>query len=166
MPGLAILFFVFLVGILNFWASWTDTPIPLPLVGELIQRWGWITGAFMAVVSGLFMILFILSLFSDEKLIIAPDRLQVVFNGKVHAQIPFRNIARFALVHEEDLDFLGIDLLNPSDADTFATNWDFDGNKSQDGWHFFLFAAYERELDEIRQTLEVQLAKHQAALNP
>ena len=70
---LAILCLVFAVGIVAIWAWWTQTELPLPLIGESNQRWGGMTGSLMVAIAGLFIPIAVLYLFAQEKLILADD---------------------------------------------------------------------------------------------
>ena len=108
-----------------------------------------ITGAFMVVISALFLPIAILYSFAREKLILATDRLQIVQNGKVCVQIPSRNIAQIAIDDDEGVKFLGIDLKDPDDVETFAEGSDFKESKGA-GWHYRLADFYKLALEDIR----------------
>jgi hypothetical protein len=156
---LAILCLVIAVGIVAIWAWWTQTHLPLPLFGEPIHRWGGMTGSLMVVMSALFIPIVVKYLFALEKLILADDRMQIVQSNKVAAQIPYRNIARAQLADNEGGEFLGIDLENMGDADTFAEGHDFDDHKKTFGWHYAIQGVYERELADICRSLNDRMAK-------
>jgi hypothetical protein len=147
--GIALLCLALVLGIVALWAWWTGTDLPLPLLGERNRNTGAITGAFMVVIAALFLPIAILYACAREKLILATDRLQIVQNGKVCVQIPSRNIARIAMDDDEGAAFLGIDLKDPDDADTFAEGWDFKESKGA-GWHYRLTDFYQLRLAEIR----------------
>jgi hypothetical protein len=146
--GIALLGLALALGIVLIWAWWTGTDLPLPLVGERTRNTGAISGAFMVVIAALFLPITILYALAREKLIVATDRLQIVQNGKVCVQLPCRNIARIAIGNDEGLAFLGIDLKDLDDAETFVEGWDFKESKGA-GWHYRLSDFYQRRLDEI-----------------
>jgi hypothetical protein len=147
--GIALLCLALVVGIVAIWGWWTGTNLPLPLLGERNRNTGAVTGAFMVIIATLFLPITVLYAIAREKLIVATDRLQIVQNGKVCVQIPCRNIACIAIGNDEGLAFLGIDLKDPDDAETFAEGWDFKESKGS-GWHYRLTDFYQRRLDEIR----------------
>src|SRR5262245_15859875 len=122
--GMALLCLVLVLGIVLIWAWWTGTDLPLPLVGARNRTAGAITGAFMVVTAALFLPIAILYSFAREQLILGTDRMQIVQNDKVCMQIPSRNIARIAIDDDEGVAFLGIDLKDPDDVETFAQGWD------------------------------------------
>src|SRR5262245_36261453 len=149
MAGIALLCLALVLGIVLIWAWWTGTDLPLPLLGERNRNTGAIAGALMVVIAGLFLPIAILYSFAREKLILATDRLQIIQNGRVCVQIPSRNIARLAIDDDHGVAFLGIDLQDPDDVETFAQGWDFKESKGT-GWHYRLADFYQLRLDEIR----------------
>jgi hypothetical protein len=146
--GIALLCLALVLGIVLIWAWWKGIDLPLPLFGERNRNAAAIAGAFMVVMAALFLPIAIIYSFAREKLILGTDRLQIVQYGKVCVQIPARNIARIAIDHDEGVAFLGIDLKNPDDVETFAEGWDFKENKSA-GWHYRLSDFYQLRLDEV-----------------
>jgi hypothetical protein len=147
--GIALLCLALLLGIVLVWAWWTGTDLPLPLIGKRNPNAGAIAGALMVVIATLALPIAILYSFAREKLILATDRLQILQNGKVCVQIPSRNIARIAIDDDDGVAFLGIDLKDPDDVETFAEGSDFNENKGA-GWHYRLADFYQLRLDEIR----------------
>jgi hypothetical protein len=156
--GIALLCVALLLGIVLIWAWWTGTDLPLPLLGERNRNAGAITGALMVAIAGLFLPIAILYSFAREKLILATDRLQVMQNGKVCVQIPCRNIARLAIDDDQGVAFLGIDLKDPDDVETFAEGWDFKESKGT-GWHYRLADFYQLRLEEIRALIVERMGR-------
>ena len=157
---IALLCLAFILGVVNIWAWWTETDLPLPLFGGRNRNVAAITGAFMVVIAALFLPIAIFYSFAREKLILGSDRLQIVYSDKVSAQIPYRNIARIAIADDEGVAFLGIDLKDPDDADTLVEAWDFKEQKKDSGWHYRLTDFYRLRLDEIESLLHAHIDAH------
>jgi hypothetical protein len=155
---LVILVVVLLLGVVLVWAWWSDTPLPIPLVGESAHRWGGISGSLMTAIAALFLPMGALYYFSKERLILADDRLQVVQGSAVVAQVPFKNVLKAVLADEEGVLFLGITLIDPEDPESFADAAEFSQQKDNSGWHFAIYDVYERQLTEIHKSLNDRLA--------
>ena len=154
---LAFLLVMLVGGIAIVWAWWTETGLPLPSGVVHINMVGGIAGILAAAIGAVLLPLIGLLLFVGEKLIVASDRLQIVQMGKVVTQIPYRNIANMLLGNDEGVEFIGIDLHDLDDSDTFASGCNFQSSKTSDGWHFRLLGGYQKGLAEIHQLLLDQM---------
>jgi hypothetical protein len=86
-----------------------------------IGRKGYLVpGLLLVGVNAILFPTYVRCLFSDERLILGPDRLQLV-KGKdrVVGQVPFENVAVVALNKADDLKSLGLDLHDLKRTDTF-----------------------------------------------
>jgi hypothetical protein len=100
----------------------------------------------------LFLVLLTLvRLATGQRLVIGSDRLQIVQGAEtIVAQIPYRNIAGLASFTYSWRKFLGFDLANPHDAETF---WSWGQRGNSYGFHFILADSYAEALDDIRNRI-------------
>jgi hypothetical protein len=68
-------------------------------------------------------------------------------------QIPYQNIARLESVKDEGVRFVGIDLLDANDPDSFNSVSDFEKEKSRQGWHFRIQGGYQEDVSTIHEML-------------
>ena len=78
-----------------------------------------LVGLFFAVIGLALLPVFVMGMFSNKRLVIGRDRIQVVKGeGNVVGQIPYDNVARVELLKEEQFEAVGIDLQDPNRPDT------------------------------------------------
>jgi hypothetical protein len=141
-------------GLVVAWAWWTETA--LPIYGRISMPGGF-GGLLAASIAAVVIPMAVLYLFSGERLVIAEDRLQVLHKAsggdEVASQIPYRNIAKIAMGDDEGSKFIGIDLHDPDDADTFTYGCNFRDEKNGNGWHYRIPGVFQRSLDAIYQMI-------------
>ncbi len=134
--------FGFLFGIFLVWAFFKERA-----PGETqITWWGLLVGLVFASVTPIISLLLARSLWVRRRLVIAPDRLQMVESRRgadvVVMQIPFANIAEMKSEATELERRVGIDLHWLDDPDTYD-RWDmFASNRQSDGRHFCVSGGY------------------------
>lgn len=155
-----------LAAVLVALAYFTGFALPIPGGSVTIN---WLGGA-LACVGALVIPLVILGLgfmlITKERIVLASDRMQRLQRlggaDKVRLQIPYRNIAGCDSVKEEGVRFIGIDLLDPDDAETFNADSNFAREKTNYGWHFRIQGGYREDVRTIHQMLAGKLQAFQA----
>jgi hypothetical protein len=159
--GIAFTAIIFVAALFIIWAYFTGFELGLPSASVQVN---WL-GAFLAFVGVVLAPLIILGLgfmlLTNRRIVLGSDRLQVLQRlggaDKVTTQIPYRNIANLACDTDEGARFLGIDLVNVDDGETFATDSNFAREKSTYGWHFRVFGGYQKDVRTIHDMLARRL---------
>jgi hypothetical protein len=149
---------LFLFGLFLIWAKLTDQVL---LPGEnpkQVTWWGLLIGIGLVLGCPLMIGMLMRSLWVKRRLIIGPDRLQVVelLGGEdtVVLQIPFANIAEFKYEATDTERRVGIDPHHLDDPDTYARGEDFAVNEGVQGRHFCISGGYQGGPRAIGTALE------------
>ncbi len=150
-----------LFGLFLIWAYFTGFVLPLPNAEIQLNWLGAAFGFAAAIIGPLLTFAFAVMLALKERIVLGSDRLQRLQRlgkaDKVTTQIPYRNIANLTCDTDEGARFLGIDLIDAADADTFDTASNFAREKSTHGWHFRTFGGYQKDLQTIHDMLARRL---------
>ena len=154
-----------LFGIFLIWAYFTGFALPLPGASIQLNWLGGAVGFAAAIIGPLLTFAFAVMLALKERIVLGSDRLQRLQRlgkaDKVTTQIPYRNIGNLACDTDEGARFLGIELIDVDDADTFDTASNFAREKSTYGWHFRIFGGYQKDLQTIHDMLAKRLEDFQ-----
>lgn len=136
------------------WAWW----INLDLGGRQISWYGALIGAGLFAVGAFCLLAAPFVFFMREQLVLGKDCFQIVGGkDKVTHQFPYRNIARLEVFRNHSgpdfvTDFIGIELVNPEDAQTLCTAWKT--NHELYGWHYRLAeGSWADPLEKIRDRI-------------
>lgn len=150
-----------LVGVFLICAYFAGFVLPLGSAGIQLNWLGVAVGFAAAIIGPLLALLFGLMLVLNERIVLGSDRLQRLQRlgkaDKVTTQIPYRNIANLTYDTDEGVRFLGIDLIDVDDPDTFDTAANFAHEKETYGWHFRLLGGYQKDLRTIHDMLAKRL---------
>jgi hypothetical protein len=147
------LLMIFFVGLFLVWAWWTGFVIP---GDRTVTWWGLLIGVGAVFPAPLLMAESLYRMVKHERLILGEDRLQVVRRIKgddaVILQIPYENIADLAYVAKRMDWFVGIDLLEVDDPNTFGGR--FESHKIAEGWHYTIGDGYTVKAARIHKKLK------------
>jgi hypothetical protein len=142
-------------------AYFTGFALPLPGGSVTINWLGGVVACFGLLVTPLLILGLGFMLITKERIVVADDRLQRLQQlggtDKVRTQIPYRNIARCDHVKEEGVRFVGIDLVDPDDGDSFDADSDFARQKKTYGWHYRIQGGFQEDVSTIQQMLADKL---------
>jgi hypothetical protein len=142
------------VGLLLLWAGWwTDLFVGNRLAAPSLVA---LFGAVLLLGGTLGTPLGLLWLLRRGRLLLGTDRLQyVVGRRRVVVQIPFHNIAKVELVQEAGKEkYIGIDLADPKDPDTWCPNAEFFKKWRVSSWHYQIsIASLAMPLEQIYERL-------------
>jgi hypothetical protein len=154
-----------LFGVFLIWAYFTGFALPLPSASIQLNWLGAAVGFGAAIIGPLLTFAFAVMLALKERIVLGNDRLQRLQRlgkaDKVTTQIPYRNIANLACDTDEGARFLGIDLIDADDADTFDTASNFAREKNTYGWHFRILGGYQKDLRTLHDMLAKRLEDYQ-----
>jgi hypothetical protein len=151
---LVFLMFLLLVGPALLCAWWTEFDVPLPAGDLRITSLGGIIGGIACFLAPLMMAGIIAMLVIGEQIVLGEERMQIVTrSGKVTLQIPYANIAKVSVVNDQGVKYLGLNLADLEDPDTFASNWDFAEHRKKQGWHYTIQSGFQRSIDEIHDLI-------------
>ena len=161
--GLLFMGLMSLVCVLIVIAWFTGFAMPLPAGAVRVNG----AGAAIAGIGAVIMPLGVLGLgwmlFVDERLILGDDRLQIVrrLSGQdqVTTQVPYRNIAALESVNDEGVRFVGINVQDPSDPDTFETDSDLPRAQQKHGWNIRIHGGYQESTATIHEMLSRKIAR-------
>jgi len=154
--SLLLVLLFFLIGIYMIWAWWTETPIDLA-GGRRVSGLGFAVGIGVVLFAPLMMAYLVYRLFVPDCLILGPDRLQMARKVRgedvVYLQIPYGNIDNLAYESTQDGKYVGINLKDLQDPDTYAKPNDFLKTKKQSQWHYLVRGGYKASLPAIHKKL-------------
>jgi len=163
--GIILALIMFLASVLIAVAYFAGFALPLPGGSVMINWLGGALACFGVLVTPLLILGLGFMLITKERIVLASDRLQRLQQlggtDKVRTQIPYRNISRCDHVKEEGVRFLGIDLLDPDDAETFNADSNFSREKKTYGWHFRIQGGFQEDVRTIQQMLAEKLEAFQ-----
>lgn len=153
----------FLFGLALFWAYWNDFIIPIGglryQVTEEGALFGFLTLLFAPVGFGVAAF----PLLARQRIVIGSDRVQMIRGRagreRVIDQIPYWNIADSASVTGEAGRYVGVDLFDLDDPDTFAS-WDFEKSKKTFGCHWRIWGSHELPPDVIHEMLDARVTDY------
>lgn len=149
--GMVLISFIFLIiGIGACWWKWKQESISISAI-------------VIVIVSSICLVAFVVSLFMDFTLIVGGDRLQNVRNGKVVGQVLYSNIAQMTIGKTEGVQFLGITLSDPENADTFwegqRAKWYATSRKAW-GYDIYLTGGSDIPLETILERIKNSSTYH------
>jgi hypothetical protein len=155
--SMLLVFVFFLIGLFMIWAWWTETAIELPFGRYHVKGLGFVVGIASTLFCPLMIAYLVFRLLVPDCLILGPDRLQMArkVGGKdvVYLQIPYRNIDNLAYESTQDGKYVGINLKDLQDPDTYARPNDFLKTKKQSEWHCLVRGGYKASLPAIHKKL-------------
>ncbi|MBV9125110.1 MAG: hypothetical protein JO112_17275 [Planctomycetes bacterium] len=112
--------------------------------------WLLLVGLFMVFLGPAAIALGIYRMRIKERLILAPDRLQMVRRvqdeDQVLLQVPYANISAIQFEHGTQRNYIGIDVADLADPNTYSKNNDFPTIKNIRGFHVVIDPGYTQGL--------------------
>lgn len=158
----ALLFLLSVFGAILLWAKVTNQQIGADSSPHHVSWYCACFGILCMGVGAFGIPLLIRWVLVRRRIVIASDRFQLVetIRGEVVVvvKIPFENIAKVGYVNKSRNHFVGIDLLNPDDEETYVRRWrEFKQRKNQCGWHYPIRNYYQIEPQLIAKQLKLAL---------
>jgi hypothetical protein len=132
-----------------------------------LSVWALIIGIILLLMGPAGLVVGIFQLSVKERLIVGDDRFQVAHRvrgeDEVVMQFPYRNISKIKFEQGTQRNYVGIDLVDLDELDTYQKKDYFQNTKSVRSFHWVIDGGYTESLETIYELLKKRMEQHQDA---